>query len=125
MSMKTLVVHVVEIFAWPDTIMNTEFLDFADTPYTQPEIKTRSELQKKLEEDYQKGAATLNNLTPEKLDGKWDIRQGDMIFQEWSKYGAIRHSLNQITHHRAQLGVYYRLNDIFVPGSYGPSADEQ
>jgi uncharacterized damage-inducible protein DinB len=48
-----------------------------------------------------------------------------MIFQEWSKYGAIRHSLNQITHHRAQLGVYYRLNDIFVPGSYGPSADEQ
>ncbi len=125
MSMKTLAVHVVEIFAWPETIMNTEFLDFSDTPYTQPDIKTKTELQKKLEEDYRKGADTLTNLTPEKLDGKWDIRQGDMVFQEWSKYGAIRHSLNQITHHRAQLGVYYRLNDIFVPGSYGPSADEQ
>nr|WP_258455188.1 hypothetical protein [Aequorivita sp. CIP111184] len=43
---------------------------------------------------------------------------------EWSKYGAIRHGLNQITHHRAQLGIYYRLLDIPVPGSYGPSADE-
>ena len=36
----------------------------------------------------------------------------------------MRHALNQITHHRAQLGVYYRLNEIPVPGSYGPSADE-
>jgi uncharacterized damage-inducible protein DinB len=78
-----------------------------------------------LDEDFKKGAKTMKDLTLEKLDGKWDIRQGELVFQEWSKYGAIRHSLNQITHHRAQLGVYYRLNDIFVPGSYGPSADEQ
>ncbi len=33
-------------------------------------------------------------------------------------------SLNQTTHHRAQLGVYLRLLDIAIPGSYGPSADE-
>ena len=44
---------------------------------------------------------------------------------DWDKYGAIRHSLNQTTHHRAQLGVYYRLLNIPVPGTYGPSADEQ
>jgi uncharacterized damage-inducible protein DinB len=36
----------------------------------------------------------------------------------------IRTSLNQITHHRAQLGVFLRLLDIPIPGSYGPSADE-
>ncbi|MCG2461860.1 damage-inducible protein DinB [Flavobacteriaceae bacterium F89] len=125
MSMKTLAVHVVEIFAWPDFIMKTEYLDFEKTPYKQPDLSTRAELQKKLEEDYKKGAETLKNLTPEQFDGTWDIRQGDMVFQKWSKYGAIRHSFKQITHHRAQLGVYYRLNDIFVPGSYGPSADEQ
>ena len=44
---------------------------------------------------------------------------------EWTKYGAIRHSLNQMAHHRAQLGVYYRLLDIPVPASYGPSADDE
>ncbi len=41
------------------------------------------------------------------------------------KHEVIRHSLNQLTHHRAQLGVYLRLLDIAIPGSYGPSADEQ
>lgn len=125
MNMKTLAVHVVEIFAWPEIIMNTDFLDFAATPYSQPDIKTRVEVQDMLEINFKKGSKSLSELAPDKLDGKWDIRQGNMVFQEWSKYGAIRHSLNQITHHRAQLGVYYRLNDIFVPGSYGPSADEQ
>ena len=124
MSLKQLTTHIVEIFAWPDFIMNTEYLDFAENPYKQPDIKTRAELQQKLEEDYKKGAETLKKLQPEQLDGSWDIRQGGQVFMKWSKYGAIRHVLNQITHHRAQLGVYYRLNDIFVPGSYGPSADE-
>tara|TARA_R110002167_G_scaffold205954_5_gene409952 strand:- start:3393 stop:3884 length:492 start_codon:yes stop_codon:yes gene_type:complete len=125
MSLKTLAVHVVEIFGWPQTIMNTAYLDFKETPYSQPPIKTKAELQAKLEDDYSKGAETLKNLKLEALDGTWDIRMGDQIFMKWSKYGAIRHALDQITHHRAQLGVYYRLNDIFVPGSYGPSADEQ
>lgn len=124
MSLKVLTTHIIEIFGWPDFIMNTEYLDFADSPYEQPDLKTKAELQEKLETDYKKGAAALKKLKPEQLDGSWDIRQGDQVFMKWSKYGAIRHSLNQITHHRAQLGVYYRLNDIFVPGSYGPSADE-
>lgn len=124
MGMKVLVTHVVEIFAWPEIMMNTEFLDFEKTPYTQPALRTRAEIQQKLEADYKRGAATLKDLTPEKLDGTWDIRQGVVVLQKWSKYGALRHAFQQITHHRAQLGVYYRLNDIPLPGSYGPSADE-
>jgi uncharacterized damage-inducible protein DinB len=42
------------------------------------------------------------------------------------RYQAIRKwSLNHMVHHRAQLGVYLRLNDVKVPGVYGPSADEK
>lgn len=125
MDMKTLAVHVVEIFAWPWMIMNTDSLDFDKTPYTQPDLSSRAEIRQKLDEDYKKGQSTLGNLTHEALEGTWDIRQGDTIYMEWSKYGALRHAFKQITHHRAQLGVYYRLNEIPVPGSYGPSADEQ
>jgi uncharacterized damage-inducible protein DinB len=33
--------------------------------------------------------------------------------------------MNHTIHHRAQLGVYLRLNDVPVPSIYGPSADEQ
>lgn len=125
MGMKTLAVHVVEIFGWPQMIMNTDYLDFAATPYSQPPVKSQAELREKLDTDFKKGEATLNALTLPELDGKWDIRQGDTVFQQWSKYGALRHAFDQIIHHRAQLGVYYRLNDVPVPGSYGPSADEQ
>ena len=32
--------------------------------------------------------------------------------------------MNHSIHHRAQLGVYLRLNDVAVPSIYGPSADE-
>src|SRR5690606_25021255 len=62
MPLKTLTIHIVEIFGWPDIIMGTDYLDFANTPYKQPDIKTRAELQQKLDEDYKKGAETLKNL---------------------------------------------------------------
>lgn len=57
------------------------------------------------------------------LDGKWSMSMGEQILADFTKYSAMRHALDQITHHRAQLGVYYRLNNIPVPPSYGPSAD--
>lgn len=124
MSFKVLATHIAEIFGWPKFIMETDGLDFAETPYTQPDIKTREAMKQKLKEDYEVGAETLRNLKPEDFDGRWNIRSGEMIFADWSKYQAIMQSFKQISHHRAQLGVYYRLNGIFVPGSYGPSADE-
>jgi uncharacterized damage-inducible protein DinB len=49
---------------------------------------------------------------------------GKQILSESSKGEVIRMSFSQIVHHRAQLGVYLRLLDIPIPGSYGPSADE-
>ena len=65
MAMKTLAIHIVEIFAWPHFIMTTDYLDFKETPYKQPDIKTQAELQQKLDGDYKKGAETLKYLTPE------------------------------------------------------------
>lgn len=124
MPIKMLAGHVAEIFAWPMFIMTTDYLDFVETPYKSPEFATQKELEQLLESSYAKGLETLKGLSMEALDGTWDIRQGGMVLQQWSKYGAIRHSFQQITHHRAQLGVYYRLLDISVPASYGPSADE-
>ena len=70
-------------------------------------------------------ANALETAKEEDLIPSWTIKNDGHKLASWSKYGAIRHSLNQITHHRAQLGVYYRLNDIPLPASYGPSADSQ
>lgn len=126
MKMKPLANHISEIFAWPAIILNTDKLDFSTGDYRPAQFDTKADLVKGLDENYQKGMQALDNLKDETaFDQKWGIYNGAEKHAEWSKYGAIRHGLNQITHHRAQLGTYYRLNNIAVPGSYGPSADQQ
>jgi uncharacterized damage-inducible protein DinB len=65
----------------------------------------------------------------EKPDGDyfipWTLKHGDTVFFTLPRYNCMRSFvLNHIVHHRAQLGVYLRLNNIPVPGAYGPSADE-
>lgn len=125
MDIKTLTNHVIEVFAWPALILTTEKLDFAAGDYQPTNYTSIEDLQQKLNDDYQSGKDALNNASEEDLDKNWKIVAGDTVYADYSKYEAIRHALNQITHHRAQLGVYYRLLGIAVPSSYGPSADSQ
>ena len=57
-------------------------------------------------------------------DVLWTLRGGDVEFftlPRWQVYR--RWGMNHMVHHRAQLGVYLRLLDVPVPGTYGPSAD--
>ncbi|QBO57735.1 DinB family protein [Chryseobacterium salivictor] len=125
MKMMPLATHIVEVFGWPDYILKTDKLDFAAGDYQPTVLNTKAELQQKLNDDYTTSKNALENLTEEALDGRWTMNMGDQVLADYNKYEAIRHALNQITHHRAQLGIYYRLNDIPVPGSYGPTADEK
>jgi len=54
----------------------------------------------------------------------WQLKRGDRVFWNAPRTIVVRTHINHLIHHRAQLGVYLRLNDIPVPSSYGPSADE-
>lgn len=125
MKMKNLVSHIAEIFGWPAMILSTDTLDFGKGDYKPTVINSREELLKKLDEDYQSSKTALGSAKEDDLTPNWSISNNGQKLAEWTKYGAIRHGLNQIIHHRAQLGVYYRMNDISLPGSYGPSADSQ
>lgn len=125
MKLMPLATHIAEIFGWPDIMMKTEKLDFAAGDYQPTFLQTKAELLQKLKEDYEKSKAAFENMNGNDLDGRWTMNMGEQVLADFSKYGAIRHALNQITHHRAQLGVYYRLNDVALPASYGPSADAE
>ncbi|SHH09946.1 DinB family protein [Chryseobacterium oranimense] len=125
MKMMPLATHLVEVFEWPNTILKTSELNFGKGDYKPTVLSTKDDLIKKLEDDYQSAKTALDNSTEADLNPSWTIKNDGHELASWSKYGAIRHALNQITHHRAQLGVYYRLNNIPLPGSYGPSADHQ
>ena len=125
MKLMPLAIHIAEIFGWPEFIMKTEKLDFAAGDYQPTILNTKAELLQKFEDDYAKTKETLASMREEDLTGGWAMNMGDQVLADFNKYSAMRHALNQITHHRAQLGVYYRLNDIALPASYGPSADHE
>jgi len=55
---------------------------------------------------------------------EWTLRNGAVIYSTQPKIEVLRMSFSQQIHHRAKLGVYLRLLNIPIPGSYGPSADE-
>lgn len=87
-------------------------------------LTTKDELLKSLEENHKASMQALDKASEDDLEPRWTLKNDGLELSSWTKYEAIRHSLNQISHHRAQLGVYYRLNDIELPGSYGPTADD-
>lgn len=125
MSMMQLATHIAEIPEWASIAIETEGIDFGAQPYEPVVISSNQELLGMFEKSLSKATETLSNASEEILDGTWVMREGDQIFATLSKADTIRHSLSQTIHHRAQLGVYLRLLNIPIPGSYGPSADSQ
>jgi uncharacterized damage-inducible protein DinB len=104
--------------------LNTDELDFAKSEYKQEPIQNTEELMDYFEKCLVKGREVLKNGKEIDLEKQWTLRNGEQIYSTSPKRDVIRMSLSQIIHHRAQLGVYLRLLNIPIPGSYGPSADD-
>jgi uncharacterized damage-inducible protein DinB len=124
MSMIRLATHVAELPGWVSMALTTDELDFANNPYQPQKIANMKELLEYFEKSYNEGKSQLEKAKAEQLTQPWTLREGDQIYSTSTKGEVIRMALSQIIHHRAQLGVYLRLLDIPIPGSYGPSADE-
>ena len=78
---------------------------------------------------FDESVATLRQALPKAsadlLERPWTMRIGARVLFASPRRELLRDMLiSHIVHHRAQLGVYYRLLDVPVPGTYGPSADE-
>jgi uncharacterized damage-inducible protein DinB len=124
MTLIQLATHVAELPSWISMTLTTDELDFAANPYTPEVVNNTEELLAYFERSLADGRAHLLSAREEQLEEPWTLRNGQEIYSTTSKAEVIRMSLNQIIHHRAQLGVYLRLLNIPIPGSYGPSADE-
>ncbi len=123
MSMKQLTEHLADLPAWISLVIKTDELDF-EKPYDHPRVSNTQELLAAFEKSYNDGLAALTPDSEALLDKPWTLRSGAKIFSTDPKIAVIRMALSQQIHHRAQLGVYLRLLNIPIPGSYGPSADE-
>jgi uncharacterized damage-inducible protein DinB len=124
MSLKNLATHIAEIPEWISMTINTDELDFEAAPYTPTAVDSTKDLLDLHERSVASAITALQVSNEEILDQTWVLRSGTKIFSSSPKLDMIRTCLSQTIHHRAQLGVYLRLLDIPIPGSYGPSADE-
>lgn len=125
MSIKDLATHIADLPSWVTLSLQTNGIDFAVTPYNPDDCNNADELLNYFEKNLGAAEHDLQNAGDNVLQDKWTISSGDIIYWETNRHDSIRHTLSQIIHHRAQLGVYLRLLNIPIPGVYGPSADEQ
>jgi len=125
MTFVRLASHVAEMFGWtPPTLEHPE-LDFSKMDYKPAEPKTTEELVEILDKNVSEAIACLKNTPDETFMEDWTMRNGEQVYFTMPKIAVMRSFvMNHIVHHRGQLSVYLRLNDIPVPAMYGPSADE-
>ena len=124
MTLRQLTTHIIELPEWVPLAINSNELDFAKNPYNPILVNNSAEMLNTLDKNMAIALSTLKEADEEALNEPWTLRNGDHIIMTCTKAEVIRVALNQTTHHRAQLGVYLRLLNIPIPGSYGPSADE-
>jgi uncharacterized damage-inducible protein DinB len=125
MTMGRLATHVSEMFGWTKETLKGDVLDFAAFDYKPFEPKTNEELLAFFDDHIAKAKQILSETSDETFMTEWTMRNGEQVYFTMPKVAVMRSFvMNHIIHHRGQLSVYLRLNDIPVPSMYGPSADE-
>jgi uncharacterized damage-inducible protein DinB len=125
-SMGDLASHIVNSIKWADFTMNQAELDLGTVALDEMNkaAKSRAELLAWFDANAAAARQALGKSDPD-YTVPWTLKQGAQVFFTMPRYNCIRSFLlNHLVHHRAQLGIYLRLNDIPVPAMYGPSADE-
>ena len=120
--------HIATLPGWTTMTINTEQFDYApvDGPaYQPPKIENRKELLAVFDKESAEARAALAAVSDQELMKGWTLLAGGKTIFTLPRIACIRgFVMNHLIHHRAQLGVYYRLLGVPVPGLYGPSADE-
>jgi len=125
MTIQRLANHIAELPAWIGMVLFHDELDFSTQPYKPTTYNNTQDLLNYFEEVLNQGKKDLEKGDMAEMDKDWTLRDGEIIYTTETKYEMLRMTFSQIIHHRAQLGVNLRLLNIPIPGSYGPSADEE
>jgi uncharacterized damage-inducible protein DinB len=118
---------VASMPSWIGLIIEQDELNLTPPPgqgtYQQPATK---DLVAVHDAHVQKGREALSRTTDEFLmSTNWRLLAGGQVVMNQPRHVVLRDTLNHLAHHRGQLTVYLRLNDLAVPAIYGPSADDQ
>lgn len=127
-SMGGLATHLSNLPTWTNHTIDEDSLDLAPEGKPlppAPSIKSQTELLELFDSNVAKARAAIASVSDEELFKPWTLQNNGNEILTLPKIAVLRgFVMNHNIHHRAQLGVYLRLNDIPVPSIYGPSADE-
>jgi len=125
MPLGKLAPHVAELAGFGTTVLTTPSLDFGTGPARQRPPFELNGLLKAFDDNVAKARSALQNTNDNAWMEEWKLSfQGKPIFSGRRFLAYRQMFLNHLVHHRAQLGVYLRLNGKPVPATYGPSADD-
>lgn len=129
MPLGRLAGHIAEMAGWPTVTIKQDSIHFTAAGGQQPMQPLVATSRKELLETFD-GLVTqahqaIAGVSDEELMKPWSLLKSGQVLMTMPKLNVLRtFCINHIIHHRAQLGVYLRLNNIPVPSVYGPSADE-
>ena len=123
MTMGYLALLVAEIPLWVKYMVTDGEIDFVTFKHFAP--KTTKELVDHFEENMEAARKALKETNDEALQSSFTLKANGQVLYSAPKIADIGTTLNHWVHHRGQLTVYMRLNDIPVPSIYGPSADDK
>jgi uncharacterized damage-inducible protein DinB len=124
MTIAQLAHHVATLPGWAKETFTLDSLDM--TGYKPPEpAANQAELLALFHKNSSAGREALANASDAAMFSNWSLTGGGVTYFTMPKIACYRgFVMNHVIHHRAQLIVYLRMNNIPVPGMYGPSADE-
>ena len=123
MNLGYLTLLVAEIPRWIAVMIEKGEIDFQTFSHEDP--KTTSAMVNFFDANIEIARKAIGRLTEEQLSQHFVLRSGSQVMIDSPLIENLNSTLNHWVHHRGQLTVYMRLNDIAVPSIYGPSADEK
>lgn len=124
-TMGILASHIVDLLWWQVVTLEEDGIDMSQ-PWPKTIASTQEELIAAFDVNEIKLRSVLENTTEQTLVEPWTLSYGDQVYFTEPKSTVLRrYGISHLIHHRAQLSVYLRMNDIPLPPSYGPTADEQ
>jgi uncharacterized damage-inducible protein DinB len=126
MACGRLAAHVAGLCHFGTTILTTDSVDMAVDKFPSPVFVSREKLLADFDASAKEARQALAQTTDERMGKNWRLAWGPTVIADAPRSLLYRTMFfNHLIHHRAQLGVYLRLNDIPVPALYGPSADDK
>jgi uncharacterized damage-inducible protein DinB len=128
MSLGYLSGLVASMPSWIALAIDQDELDLnppGGKPKQSDPLDTQAALVAALDDAVAKGRASLARTNEEFLMTPWKLLVGGRVVQESPRHAVIADTFTHLAHHRGQLSVYLRLNEVAVPSIYGPTADDK